>query len=123
MKLHYFSGRSPLRALVMKRGERRIELHVKPVGEETWALVALSGTNHGQPERHKCQGPYKSASQAEAALRGVAGSLLAQSYEPAPKAHAVWTVNAQRHARTIRRDRDANAGVYVFDPDQHEPLW
>lgn len=123
MKLHYFSVGSPLRALVMRRDDRRIELHVKPVGEEIWALVLLSGPATGQPERHKCQGPYRSAAQAEAALRGVAGSLLAQSYDPEPKAHVVWSVNAQRHARTIRRDRDAGEGGYAFDPDQHEPLW
>jgi len=35
----------------------------------------------------------------------------------------VWTVSAQRHARTIRRDRDASEGHYIFDPEQHEPLW
>ncbi|MAA64545.1 MAG: hypothetical protein CL581_07195 [Alteromonadaceae bacterium] len=123
MKLHYFNGKSPLRALVLQRDGRRIELHVKPVGEDTWALVALSGPDNGQPEWHKCQGPYRSASQAESALRGVAGSLLAKSYDPAPSLHVVWTVSAQRHARTIRRDRDASEGHYIFDPEQHEPLW
>lgn len=122
MKLHYFHGRSPLRVLVMTRRERRVELHIKSVGDEVWALVAMSGPDEQQPERHRCQGPYHSAGQAEAALRGVAGALLGQSYEARPEDHAVWSVTAQRLARTIRRDRDANTGSYQFDPDQHEPI-
>lgn len=122
MKLHYFHGRAPLRALVLTRRERRIELHIKNVGGGIWALVAMSGPDDHQPERHRCQGPYRSASQAEAALRGVAGSLLGESYEAQPEAHPVWTVAAQRLARTIREDRDASEGGYRFDPDQHEPI-
>ena len=48
MKLHYFHGRGPLRALVMVREQRRVELFIKPVGEDIWALVALSGSVDGQ---------------------------------------------------------------------------
>lgn len=123
MKLHYFHGRSPLRHLVLSREGWRIELHVKPVGEDVWALVALSGAQDSQPQRRKCQGPYHSASQAEAALRGVAGSLMGDAFTPNPHTHAVWSVQAQREARTIRKGRSENAGDYAFDPDQHEPLW
>ncbi|WP_166266730.1 hypothetical protein [Marinobacter caseinilyticus] len=122
MKLHYFHGRSPLRVLVMTRRERRVELHIKNVGDDIWALVAMSGPDEHQPERHRCQGPYHTAAQAEAALRGVAGALLGESYEARPEHHVVWSVTAQRLARSIRRDRDANAGDYRFDPDQHEPI-
>ncbi|WP_404365469.1 hypothetical protein [Marinobacter sp.] len=123
MKLHYFHGRGPLRALVMTRDERRVELHIKNVGEDIWALVAMGGPAVQQPERHRCQGPYHSASQAEAALRGVAGSLLGAGFEARPEIHVVWSVVAQRLARSIRNDRDASEGDYRFDPDQHEPIW
>lgn len=123
MKLHYFHGRGPLRALVMTRGERRVELHIKPVGEDVWALVAMSGEDEHQPERHRCQGPYTSATQAEAALKGMAGSLLEAGYEAQPESHVVWSVMAQRLARDIRQDRKGREGNSPFDPDQHEPLW
>ena len=123
MKLHYFHGRGPLRTLVLTRRERRVELHIKSVGGDTWALVAMSGPAVQHPERHRCQGPYHSAAQAEAALRGVAGALLGESYEAHPESHVVWSVVAQRLARSIREDRDANEGNYHFDPDQHEPIW
>lgn len=123
MKLHYFHGRGPLRALVMTRRDRRVELHIKNVGDGVWCLVAMSGPAAQHPERHRCQGPYHSAGQAEAALRGVAGALLGESYEAHPESHVVWSVVAQRLARSIRENRDANEGNYQFDPDQHEPIW
>ena len=107
MKLHYFHGRGPLRALVMVREQRRVELFIKPVGEDIWALVALSGAVDGQPEKHRCQGPYRSIAQAEAVLRSVAGALMGQDYQPQPNDYVVWSVMAQRLARTIRTDRDA----------------
>lgn len=122
MKLHYFHGRGPLRVLVMTRQERRVELHIKPVGEQTWALVAMAGEGEHQPERHRCHGPYRSIAQAEAALRQVAGSLLESGYQAQPESHVVWSVRAQRLARDIRRDRDAHEGKSPFDPDPHEPL-
>ncbi len=122
MKLHYFHGRSPLRVLVLARRERRVELHIKNIGEDIWALVAMSGADEHPPERHSCQGPYHSAAQAEAALRAVAGTLLGESYDARPADHVVWSVVAQRLARSIRRDRDASTGNYQFDPDQHEPI-
>lgn len=122
MKLHYFHGRGPLRALVMIRDQRRVELFIKPVGEETWALVALSGPVGGQPEKHRCQGPYRSITQAEAVLRSVAGALLESGYQPQPQDYVVWSVMAQRCARTIRTDRDASVGTFQFDPDQYEPI-
>lgn len=122
MKLHYFHGRGPLRELVLTRRERWVELHVKAVGDEAWAVVALSGTCAGQPEKHRCQGPYRSVAQAEAALRGIAGALLGDSFEPRPGEHVVWSVTAQRLARTIRTDSAGNGSSCHFDPDQYEPI-
>lgn len=122
MKLHYFHGRGPLRVLVMSRDERRVELHIKSLGDDTWALVAMIGSKTHQPERHQCQGPYRSVAQAEAMLRGVAGSLLGKRYQAEPEAHVVWSVVAQRIARRIRQDRDAYPGGYRFAPEQHEPI-
>lgn len=106
----------------MVRDQRRVELYIKPVGEDIWALVALSGSVDDQPEKHRCQGPYRSITQAEAVLRSVAGALMGQDYQPQPHDYVVWSVVAQRLARTIRTDRDASAGSFHFDPDQYEPI-
>jgi hypothetical protein len=122
MKLHYFHGRGPLRALVMTRDDRRVELHIKNLDDDIWTLVAMSGATAHQPDRLRCQGPYRSAAQAEAMLRGVAGSLLGKNYQAKPEAHVVWSVAAQRIARGIRRDRDGQSGHYRFDSDRCEPI-
>ncbi len=121
MKLHYFHGRGPLRSLVLMRQQRRVELHVKKVDAEIWSLVVMAGSAGGQPDTTRCQGPYRSIERAESVLRGVAGALLGEGYEPRPEETSVWAVGAQRLARDIRRQADANAGRYVFDPDQYEP--
>lgn len=122
MKLHYFHGPGPLRALILGRDDRRVELYIKQVGDDAFALVALAGARTQHPDRTKCQGPFRSAPQAEAALRGIAGSLLSQNYQM-ERQHPIWSVQAQRLARRIREERGANVGDYQFDPDQHEPIW
>nr|WP_284047992.1 hypothetical protein [Marinobacter sp. ATCH36] len=106
----------------MLRDQRRVELFIKPIGDNVWALVALSGSLNGQPEKHRCQGPYRSITQAESVLRSVAGALMGKDYQPQPHDYVVWSVMAQRCARTIRIDRDASAGTFHFDPDQYEPI-
>ena len=122
VKLHYFHGRAPLRALVLVREERRVELYVKQVGESTWAVVALTGTDTGQPQKQRCQGPYRSVGRAEAVLRAIAGALLEDDYDPRPADHVVWSVMAQRLARSLRTDSMAIDARYLFDPDQYEPI-
>lgn len=106
----------------MARDGRRVELFIKPIGDDIWALVALSGPQAGQPEKHRCQGPYHTTAQAEAVLRGIAGALMGEDYQPQPGDYVVWSVTAQRLARTIRTDREASEGNYQFDPDQYEPI-
>jgi hypothetical protein len=123
MKLHYLHTGESLRILVMGRDSKRIELHVRPVGESVWALVALSGDPSRQPGRNKCQGPYQSAQEAEGAMRAIAQALLEQGFTVERAVHPIWAVQAQRLARAIRDGREANTGDYLFDPDQHEPLW
>ncbi|MGM0768565.1 MAG: hypothetical protein ACQEV6_11105 [Pseudomonadota bacterium] len=122
MKLHYFHGRTPLRALVLVRSERRVELYVKQVSDNTWAVVALSGTDAGQPQKQRCQGPYQSVGRAEAVLRAIAGALLEDDYDPRPADHVVWSVSAQRLARDLRTDSATIDARYLFDPDQYEPI-
>ncbi|MFE8070033.1 hypothetical protein QQM79_03150 [Marinobacteraceae bacterium S3BR75-40.1] len=123
MKLHYLHTSDRLRSLVLSDDRQRIELHIKPLDDDHWALVALAGKPDDQPGRVKCQGPYHRAEQAEAALRGIAASLIEQGYQVSTRLHAVWTIAAQRHANAIREGREAHSGDYAFDPDQHEPLW
>ncbi|MEX2474641.1 hypothetical protein [Marinobacter sp.] len=122
MKLHYFHGRTPLRALVMVRGERRVELYVKQVAADAWALVALSGADTGQPQKQRCQGPFRSVARAEAVLRVIAGALLEDNYEPKPADPVVWSVSAQRLARNLRTDNAAIDSHCLSDPDQYEPI-
>ena len=123
MKLHYLHTGNSLRVLVLVRDSRRVELHVRCVADETWTLVVLAGDPARQPGRSKCQGPYRSATAAEAALRFSARTLLEQGYTVERAVHPIWAVHAQRLARAIRDSREANAGVYRFDSDQHEPIW
>ncbi|MCM0613585.1 hypothetical protein KFJ24_13965 [Marinobacter sediminum] len=122
MKLHYFHGRGPFKALVMVRGDYRLELFIKPVGEDTWALVALTGPDHGQPERQHCQGPWKTLARAESILRSTAGALMGNGYEPCPSDHVVWSVTAQRLARSISTKPATGARQKILDPEQFEPL-
>lgn len=122
MKLHYFHGPGPIRALVLLKEDRRVELYIKKVGEDTWALVALSGGQHGQPDRSGCQGPYRSVTRAEAVLRHTVGSLLGTGHQPCREDPVIWSVFAQRLARTIRLESEASQGNYQLDPDQFEPI-
>lgn len=109
--------------LVLENGERRIELHVRALDDEAWALVALAGDPQGQPSRHRCQGPYTQARQAEAALRAIAAILLEQGYRSERCWHPVWGVNAQGLIKRMRNARQASTGNEQFDPEPHEPLW
>lgn len=105
----------------MVRNARRVELHVRPVGEENWALVVLAGDPPHQPGRHKCQGPYQSTLKAERALRIMVQALLEQGFSVERADHPIWAVHAQRLARAMRDGREVDAGDYLFDPD-HELL-
>lgn len=121
MKLHYFHGRDPLHTLVLKRGKRRVELHIKKVDSGIWSVVALAGEPEGHPDVTRCQGPYHDRERAGSALRVLTGNLLERGYEPCRKETAQWTVRAQWLARDLRQKAQANQGKYVFDPDQFEP--
>ncbi len=121
MKLHYFHGRSALKALVMVREQHRLELFIKPVAG-AWVLVALAGPNQGQPERQHCQGPWTTQSRAESALRATAGALMGEGFEPRPEDYVVWPVTAQRLARTLSFDPNRRTPNTTLDPDQFEPI-
>lgn len=121
MKLHYFHGRDPLLTLVLQRDERRVELHIKKVDSGVWSLVALAGDADGHPDISRCRGPFHDQDRAASALRALTGNLLERGYEPHRQEPAQWTVKAQRLARDLRQQAQANEGKYVFDPDQFEP--
>lgn len=121
MKLHYFHGRSPLHSLVLWQGKRRLELHIKKVSGGIWSVLLLAGGPDGQPDVTRCRGPYPDREKAEAALRQLAGNLLEQGYSPSRDEPVQWTVCAQRLARDLRQQAEANQGHYRFDPEQPEP--
>lgn len=120
MKLHYFHGRTPLHTLVLWHGKRRVELHVKKVASSVWSVIALAGGPDGQPDLTRCRGPYHDRERAEAALRQLTGNLLERGYEPSRNEPVQWTVCAQRLARNLRLQAEANEGRYRFDPEQPE---
>lgn len=122
MKLHYFHGRGPLRELVMIRDGHRIELHIRPVGEGLWGLVALAGPDQGRPDGQFRRGPWKTQARAESVLRSVAGTMMGKGYEPCPGDYAVWSVTAQRLARTIGTADAEHAGRSDADSDPFDPL-
>jgi hypothetical protein len=121
MKLHYFHGRSPLRDLVMMSDGQRIELHIRPVGEGRWGLVALAGPDQGRPDGQFCRGPWPTQARAESVLRSIAGTMMGKGYEPCPADYVVWSVTAQRLARTIGTPEGAQASPKA-DPDPFNPL-
>lgn len=122
MKLHYFHGRSPLRVLVMLRGADRLELHIRPLADGGWVLVALSGPDQGQPAGHHCQGPYQTQSRVESILRSTAGNLMQQGFEPCPSDHVVWPVTAQRLVRSLREFPGDQGSCRLPDPEHFQPL-
>lgn len=122
MKLHYLHTGESLRVLVMQREARRVELHVRPLGPENWAMVALMGDPPEQPGRHRCQGPFQDAQAAERALRSMVQTLLVQGFSVERAVHPIWAVQAQRLARAIRDGGNVDVGDFLFDPDAHEPL-
>ena len=121
MKLHYFHGRGPLKDLVMLRDDERIELHIRPVGDALWGLVALSGPDQGRPCGQLLRGPWRAVASAESALRGIAGTMMGKGYEPQPGDYVVWSVIAQRLARTITTPQADQVNLDA-DPDQFQPL-
>lgn len=122
MKLHYFHGRGPLKDLVMCREDQRIELHIRPVGEGLWGLVALSGPDKGRPGGQFLRGPWKTIASAESVLRSIAGTMMGKGYEPRPDDYVVWSVTAQRLARIICTQENDAAGKPATAPDQFDPL-
>ena len=121
MKLHYFHGRGPLKDLVMLREDQRIELHIRPVGDGLWGLVALSGPDQGRPGGQFLRGPWRTVASAESVLRSIAGTMMGKGYDPKPGDYAVWSVTAQRLARTIGAPGAEQASSEA-DPDQFKPL-
>ncbi|MBU2953140.1 hypothetical protein [Marinobacter sp. F3R08] len=121
MKLHYFHGRAPLKDLVMLRDDQRIELHIRPVGDGLWGLVALSGTDQERPSGQLLRGPWKTVVSAESTLRSIAGSMMGEGYDPKPDDYVLWSVAAQRLARTIGTPEGESATPEA-DPVHFKPL-
>ena len=100
----------------------RVELHIRPVGEGLWGLVALAGPDQGRPDGQFRRGPWKTQARAESVLRSVAGTMMGKGYEPCPGDYAVWSVTAQRLARTIGTTDGEQSGRPDADSDPFEPL-
>lgn len=100
---------------------QRVELHIRPVAQGLWGLVGLCGADQAQPEGQFRRGPWKTQARAESVLRSVAGTLMGRGFEPCPSDYVVWSVTAQRLARTIGTDPGA-VGPSASEPVQFQPL-
>lgn len=105
----------------MKTDNQRIELHIRPVGDGCWGLVALSGPDDGRPDGQLCRGPWPTQARAESVLRSVAGTMMGKGYDPKPGDYVVWSLTAQRIARTIATAADEPDNS-ESDPGQFSPL-
>lgn len=105
----------------MLRDDQRIELHIRPVGDGLWGLVALSGPDQGRPGGQFLRGPWKAIASAESTLRSIAGTMMGKGFDPKPDDYVVWSVTAQRLARIIGNP-EGERGSPEANPDQFQPL-
>lgn len=96
---------------------KRIELHIRPVEDGLFCLIALGGISKEQPYKIKSQGPYHRAQQARGAANAIIGALNSRGYCTS-QCSPHWQLPAQRELRKIRSKRKQHAVNYTFEPSQ-----
>lgn len=116
MRLNYLKlpqiGKS---VVLLAASGKRIELHIKPVEDGLYSLIALGGISDEQPHKIKSQGPYHRSQQALGAANAIINALGSRGYcisESMPQ----WQIPAQRQLRKIRSKRQQNAMSYTVEP-------
>ncbi len=94
---------------------KRIELHIKPVEEGLFSLIALGGISNEQPHKVKSQGPYHRSQQALGAANAIINALTSRGY-CISESVTQWQIPAQRQLRKIRDKRRQHAVNYTFEP-------
>ncbi|WP_299979540.1 hypothetical protein [uncultured Pseudoteredinibacter sp.] len=94
---------------------KRIELHIKPVEDGLYSLIALGGISDEQPHKVKSQGPYHRCQQALGAANAIINALISRGY-CVSETVAQWQIPAQRQLRKIRDKRRQHAVSYTVEP-------
>ena len=100
MRLGYaFAGPDHAACWVLRRGETRIELHLRQL-DAGGVLICLGGTD-SVLERRRSQGPFANLDAARAARRAVAAALGAEGFVLHEELER-WSLEVQRLARSLR---------------------
>ncbi|MCV6615555.1 MAG: hypothetical protein OIF35_11295 [Cellvibrionaceae bacterium] len=94
---------------------KRIELHIKPLNEGLFCLIALGGISNEQPHKIKSQGPYQRSQQAVGAANAIINALTSRGYCYS-ETNCQWTLQAQRQLRSMRDKRRQHAVKYTIEP-------
>lgn len=94
----------------------RIELVIKANEDETCSLIAQSGINTQPAELNKLQGPYQTFDQAVAARTAIVDRLFDKGFYVLTNAIPIWTLQAQKAIRQLRKTRSQNSVDARFDP-------
>lgn len=118
MKLSYpEKSVSTDKTLILENQEsHRIELSILMNEDETYSLIGISGYQGSHQFKQKAQGPYHQRNQAIGARTAITQSLLSSGYQIKNNS-SLWTLNAQRLIRELRKMRTEHTGDYEFSPD------
>ncbi len=110
------------RFIVLLRQHQRVELFIKATCGEFFSLIGLSGKKATAAQQSIRQGPYNSLAQGQAAMFAIANELKRQGFAAQPE-HCLprWELNAQAHAKQIKRHKAKNAGDFRFSPSDVQP--
>lgn len=101
--------------MLLAASGKRIELHIKPVEDGLYSLIALGGISDEQPHKVKSQGPYHRSQQALGAANAIINALTSRGYCISENT-AQWQIPAQRQLRKIRDKRRQHAVSYTVEP-------
>jgi len=95
---------------------RRIELHIKSNGDDTYSLLCFSGLSTFQPAKQKLQGPYHRQQQAVASARAIITCLFEQGFVVVTEP-VIWSLLAQQLANQQSAWHRQHQGKDDFDPN------
>lgn len=108
------SGENQSLARVLSLRDLRVEIHVLPLENDSWTVMALSGA--GGVERRKGQGPFPSRESAVAVAARIAAALRAQGFVSLAEPPC-WEMDAWRDRRRVLSARRGFVPRTAFHPD------